>query len=64
MFGECHVPTLFFLLQALKVVLVLWANLAGLDLLVSPALVVTLDPLVSLDPLENKVSSLIHGVYL
>lgn len=43
------------LLQVLKVILVLWVNLAGLDLLVSLEPTVTQDPLVSLEPLENKV---------
>lgn len=41
--------------QVLKVVLVLWANLAGLDLLVCQDPSVMADPLVSLDLLENKV---------
>lgn len=41
--------------QVPKVVQVLWENLAGLDLLVCLGLSVTLDLLVSPDPLENKV---------
>lgn len=41
--------------QVLRVVPVLWVNLAGLDLLVCLEPLVTPDPLVSLDPLENKV---------
>lgn len=41
--------------QVLRVVLVLWVNLAGLDLLVYPDPSVTADPPASLDLLENKV---------
>lgn len=44
--------------QVPRVVLVLLENLAGLDLLVFLVQVVILDPLVSQDPLENKVRSL------
>lgn len=51
-------PLFTLLPQVLKVVLVLWANLAGLDLLVCQDPSVMADPLVSLDLLENKVSSL------
>lgn len=41
--------------QVLKVVLVLWVNLEGLDRPVCLDRSVTPDPPVSLDPLENKV---------
>lgn len=41
--------------QVLRVVLVRWVNLEGLDLLVCPDLSVMADPPVSQDPLENKV---------
>lgn len=46
------------LLQVLRVVLVVWANLAGWELLVSPEVQVTLDLLVFPDPLETKVTTL------
>lgn len=42
--------------KVLRVVPVLWVNLAGLDLPVFPDLSVMPDPPVSLEPRENKVS--------
>lgn len=57
-----NVKTLIPLFQVLKVVLVVWANLVGLDLLVSLDLLVTLDLLVFLDPLETQVTT-VQGTF-